>query len=308
MIREDQRAGGQNEALIKNLFSILIFDWNKPKQHRANYFLKFKFDKFASISTLNLFQILYDILNRKHLAGYHHICLLIIYHYLYEITEYEGEWSREFSLTLGSINDVLIMHNTEYQIAILKILVVHWNVDYWRINAEMDEGYSLTSHCQKKMEYESYKQSIMYLFNGYKPDNYSIYTKTFYSIHECNKQFFRLAFYLKEMTPKKFESEYEKYIQLYQNTHGDYWMVAIKPDVHLLLRIADGLELFKTVEFMFNKCPFIALNSNILMNFEDIGEFRAVLNRPLKRVELFKMVRKFTKFFNISLINFYNRI
>lgn len=82
---EDQRGGGQNEAIIKNLFSILIYDWNKPFQHHENYFLKLKFDKFASSSTLNLFQILYDVLNRRHLAGYHHICLLIIYHYLYEV-------------------------------------------------------------------------------------------------------------------------------------------------------------------------------------------------------------------------------
>lgn len=85
-IREDQRGGGQNEAIIKNLFSILIYDWNKPFQHHGNYFLKFKFDKFASASSLNLFQILYDVLNRRHLAGYHHICLLVIYHYLYEVS------------------------------------------------------------------------------------------------------------------------------------------------------------------------------------------------------------------------------
>lgn len=292
-IRDDQRGGGQNEAIIKNLFSILIFDWNKPIQHHDNfYFLKFKFDKFASTSSLNLFQILYDILNRRHLAGYHHICLLIIYHYLYEVSKFEGEWSEDFNITkLGSINDVLIMHNSEYQIEILKILVVHWNVDYWRIHEEVGDGYHLTSHRQKKMEYDSYKQSIMYLFNGHKPDNYSIYTKTFYSVHECNKQFFRLAFLLKEMTPKKFESEFEKYVKFYRDTHGEYWKVAIKSDVHLLLRIADGLELFKTVEFMFKKCPFIALNWNILMNFEDYGEFRAILNRPLKKKEMIKMVR-----------------
>lgn len=93
------------------------------------------------------------------------------------------------------------------------------------------------------------------------------------------------------MTPKKFESEFENYVKFYQKTNGEYWKIAIKSDVHLLLRIADGLELFKTVEFMFKKCPFIALNWNILMNFEDIGEFRAILNRPLKKKELRKMVR-----------------
>lgn len=293
-IREEQRGGGQNEAIIKNLFSILIFDWNKNVQQQANYFLKMKFDKFSSTSSLNLFQILYDILNRRHLAGYHHICLLIIYHYLYEITKYEGEWSNEFNLIhLGSINDVLIMHNSIFQIEILKILVVHWNVDYWRIHCENDDGYGLTSHRQKKLEYENYKRSIMDLFNYYKADNYSIYTKTFYSTHECNKQFFRLAFFLKEMTPKKFESEFEKFITLYQNTHGEYWRIAIKSECHFFLRIADGLELFKTVEFMFKQCPFVALNSNILMNFQDIGEFRSILNRPLKKEEIFKLVSKY---------------
>lgn len=210
------------------------------------------------------------------------------------MSKYEGEWSDDFELTrLGSINDVLIMHNTEYQIEILKILVVHWNVDYWRIHAaNAEEEYNFTSFRQKKMEYESYKQSIFYLFNGHKPDNYSHYTKLANSKQECNKQFFYLAFLLKELTPKKFETEFENYVKFYQKTNGEYWKIAIKSDVHLLLRIADGLELFKTVEFMFKKCPFIALNWNILMNFEDIGEFRAILNRPFKKNELKKMVRK----------------
>lgn len=76
-IREDQR-NSQNESIIKNLFSILIYDWNKPTQHHGNYFLKLKFDKFASASTLNLFQILYDVLNRKNLSNYHHVCLLVV--------------------------------------------------------------------------------------------------------------------------------------------------------------------------------------------------------------------------------------
>lgn len=99
------------------------------------------------------------------------------------------------------------------------------------------------------------------------------------------------------MLPKKFESEFERYVKFYQDGYGEYWKVAIKPDVHLLLRIADGLELYKTVEFMFKQCPFIALNWNILMSYEDIGEFFEILNEPLRKVDRMKMV-SFPEFFS----------
>jgi len=285
------------EGKLKNFFSILMHDWYEPSQNRGPHFLKLKFDIFAKSSNINLFQKLYEIINDESLYPYHHVCLMIIYYYMYEVEKLEGEWSDEFLINrLGSIDDILNfkVRNFEYQIEILKILVVHWNVDYWRIN------FHLTSSNDKKNLYENYKIAILNIFAHKFHENLS-QVKTIYTWPrnfklECDKFFFRLAFSLKEMLPKKFESEFERYVKYYQDGYGEYWKVAIKADVHLLLRIANGLELYKTVEFMFKQCPFIALNWNILMSYEDVGEFYEVLNEPAREVDRRKMVRRFDLF------------
>lgn len=284
------------ESKLKNLFSLLMHDWCEASfQKHCNYHLKLKFSAFAKVSPINLFQKFYDIINDETFQPYHHVCLIIIYYYLYEIEKSEGEWSDEFRINrLGAIDDVLNfrLKNFDYQIEVLKILVVHWNVDFWRIN------YHATSALEKKSMYEHYKASILNLFQFKLNYNYttSMYPTTVYTWPsnfklDCDRFFFKLAFSLKEMLPKKFESDFERYVKFFQDGFGEYWKIAIKPDVHLLLRIADGLELYKTVEFMFKQCPFIALNWNILTSFEEIGEFYEIMNEPMKRMERLKIVK-----------------
>jgi hypothetical protein len=309
-LEEVMRFYARNEKLreprIKNLFSLLMHDWCEASfQHHRRHHLKLKFAAYAKVSPTNLFQRLYDVLNDEALQPYHHVCLIVIYYYLYELERAEGEWSEEFRINrLGAIDDVLNfrLKNFDYQIEVLKILVVHWNVDFWRINTH------LTSAIEKRTVYEHYKAAILNLFTFKLNYNYTttagIYPTTAYTWPanfklDCDRHFFRLAFYLKEMLPKKFESEFEKYVKFFRDGFGEFWKTAIKPDVHLLLRIADGLELYKTVEFMFKQCPFIALNWNILMSFEEIGEFYEVMNEPMRRMERLKMVSE-GEFFEFS--------
>lgn len=96
------------EGKLKNFFSLLMHDWCEASQSRGPRFLKLKFDIFAKTSNINLFQKLYEIINDESLGPYHHVCLMIIYHYMYEVEKLEGEWSSEFHINrLGSIDDIL---------------------------------------------------------------------------------------------------------------------------------------------------------------------------------------------------------
>jgi len=259
------------DANIKNLFSILIYDWHCPKEETTHYVLSEKFEAYAT-SGESMFTKLFRIIDSEEHRGYNRICLRIIYQYLHErLNTIENFYEKTLfqDIITHAISDALKIQNEEYKVQILKILTVFLD------NTSDDI-------------YKHLKEQILECVN-YKFECHSVYRISLDSIEKhCDERFFKIAFLLKENRLKKFEFEFEDFIKTYQNYYGEYWKVAIKPNARLFYHICEEQcekKLLKTVEFIFHKCPFIELNSTILTTFEEVADFETIFNEPLSKCE-----------------------
>jgi hypothetical protein len=244
--------------------------------------LEIKFDAYRK-SGKSLFVKLFDIIDDDQYQGYHHVCLRIIYEYLHErnskiIQDEKLEQTENNplqSVVYQAIKDALNIENEEYKIRILKILTVFVrNVPH--------------------ENYEELKKKILDAVK-YKFEVFSSYHITIESITKhCDEKFFQLVFLLKENFLKNFEFAFEDYIQLYRKFYGEYWKVAMKENARLLYHVAEEQceqKLLKTVEFIFNHCSFIELNSTILSSLQQVDEFYVIFNEPLEDEEKEFLVR-----------------
>ncbi|KAL7026859.1 hypothetical protein ACKWTF_005204 [Chironomus riparius] len=269
------------DANVKNLFSILIYDWHCPKDESTNYCLSEKFEAYA-LSGESLFTKLYSIIDSEDHQGYNRICLRIIYQYLHErLNTIENFYEKTLfqDIITHTVSDALKIQNEEYKIQILKILTVFLD----------NTGDDIYKHLKEQIS-----ESVNYKF-----ECHSVYRISLDAIEKhCDEKFFKIAFLLKENRLKRFEFEFEDFIKTYQKYYGEYWKVAIKPNARLLYHICEEQcekKLLKTVEFIFHKCPFIELNSTILTTFEEVADFEAIFNEPLSKCEeeLLENVYKF---------------
>ncbi|XP_070506523.1 uncharacterized protein [Chironomus tepperi] len=271
------------ESNIKNLFSILLYDWHNHEPSKTMNNTKYdcldlKFDAYRK-SGKCLFVKLFEIIDNDQYQGYHHVCLRIIYQYLHEknlkIKSYQEEMDVESeinslqSVIYRSINNALSIKNKEYKNRILKILTVF-------LRDVPDQNY------------EELKFKILDAIN-YKFEVLSSYHIAIESIiKHCDEKFFYLVFQLKENFLKGFEFAYLDYIQIYRKYYGEYWKVAMKENARLLYHVAEEQcerKLLKSVEFIFNHCSFIEINSTILTSIQQVDEFYVIFNEPLDEKE-----------------------
>jgi len=270
-------------ANLLNLFSILMHDWNEPKSECFDYCLCEKFDQYE-LSGGSLMKKLINFFNVDELRPYHHVCMRIIYHFLHEkefklekksrltgYDKYTANEERNFQFMLDdSINKALKIKNEESRNEILKILTI----------------YLKTTPVKT---YESQKEEVLIALY-YKMDNYSPYEASIDSIAKlCDNKFFELIFLSKENCLASFELRFDKFIETYKKYYGEYWSIAIKPNIRLLFHLAtkerDQSEYSEIVDLILNKCSFIDMSSSILATFREVGDFFIIFNGTLQRKE-----------------------
>lgn len=150
------------------------------------------------------------------------------------------------------IEAALEIKNYEYKIKILKVLMVYWN----------------RRKIFDKLKYEKIKEQILSMLISSTSESIYKMSENFIE-YECNKSYFELCFLLKQNQLKKFEFQLEIFIEKCKKFYGDYWKYAIKNDGRYIKEVAENRKYYKTSEFIFHKCPFIELNSNIITEFEE---------------------------------------
>lgn len=254
--------------IVENLLSFLIYDWANPEScNDRNYCLILKSRQFKHETGKDLLEELYDVINDEERKFYRDVCLRIIFQYFYEVDVEEKKDSKEFTRIdeFGCINQVFEITNPTYKEKILKGIVVFWI----KTNSNDDI-------------YEEYKNKIMSL-----------------EMSSESKSFFEMEFLLKEKQNIKFEKSFVKYISDARKKFGDFYKIALKADLRLLSKITERHEMFKTTEFIFQKCSNIELNSSILTSFHEVQDFKAFRITPFETKALndFVSVLKNLKFF-----------
>jgi hypothetical protein len=163
------------------------------------------------------------------------------------------------------VEAVLKIKSYEYKIKILKVLMVYWN----------------KRKIFDRSNYEKVKEEILSILIPSSSESIYKMSENFIE-YECNKSYFELCFLLKQNQLKKFEFELEIFIDKCKRFYGDYWKYAVKNDGRFLKEVAENRKYYKTLEFIFHKCPFIELNSNILTEFEELQELIYVYGDGIK--------------------------
>lgn len=164
------------------------------------------------------------------------------------------------------IETALDIKNYEYKIKILKVLMVYWNKRKIFDRVLFDEiKHKILSSIPSSSSNSIFKMSEENIES------------------DCNKFYFELCFLLKQNQLKHFEFRLEEFIEKYKKFYGDYWKYAMKNDLRYLKEVAENRKHYKTVEFIFHKCPFVEMNSNIRTQFEEIKELLQVFSGVLSK-------------------------
>lgn len=221
---------------IRTLFSLLMFDWHNPDQGDEDvfYFLDSKFKQYENVTEKSLFCKLYETIDGEE-SNYKHICLMIIYQFLYELNGQKDCKEKIFGnlQEVMKVNDVLDMKDKEFAKKILKVFVAYW-----------------------------YKSD----------DNYRSGNEILYERLMEMSPFFELAFMLKEKLTSTFEKKFQKYIEQCKKNHGFYYEAKLKVDNRLLLHIAKQNKFTQIRSFIFRKCPFNEINATPLTNVQEISK------------------------------------
>lgn len=244
---------------IKSLLSFLVPDWFDHETTRARFYsLALKSRQFKQETNKNLLERLYELIDDNESKIFQEIILRIIYQYFYELDE-EREISAVFSESedILNIRKVFKIKSQEHKEKILQVLAVFW-----------------TSTVDSKIEYNKFKDKTLKALQS-----------------DEQKAFFNLAFMLKEKQIIKFQKEFEDYIKKSQKIYGEYFKIILKPLVRLLFKITSRQKMFKTGNFIFQKYPYIEVNSTIMKSFYDVQDFKVFNIYPFKSRKLADLVR-----------------
>lgn len=193
--RGEERIDIEQEEVItkspqaKNYLETLMDDWYDPKRENYGLVDKIKFEKIYEIAKIGLFDT---------------ICVRVIYQYIKELEEKDKAFADlENMWKLFCIDELLNLTNRVFVTEILKIIIVHWQVNETSNN----------SH------YEHYKSIVLQ------------------ARAESEKDFFNLAFLLHESLATKFENKFEEYLENNKKTFGDFYTFELIPQIRLLLVI-----------------------------------------------------------------------
>lgn len=222
--------------------------------------------KSFSIKGKSFFNALYDILNNEKEEIYHDACLRVVHQFIHEISLvlHEDEQRRLLLLAFPEpadqiqSNEVFRITNLQHMTKILQAFTVLWTT--------IDDD-----------RYESFKASTL-------------------SASKCDKKdFFNLAFDLRERRIAQFQNDFEEILEKSRKTYGDYHMIAMKPETRLLIIITEKLELFKLSEFIILKFPYIGVNSTVMTSIYDTQDFQVINTKPFTTKLVQELVRNFNR-------------
>jgi len=279
------------DACIKNLFSILMFDWFMLRENSPDcYFLTTKFKFFidsAEKTYEKLFKKLLDVFDSENYLEYYEFCYNIFYFLFSEIksTIYDNE--KEIVLNFRKIvvpnliEMVLKMRNKEYQTKILKLVTAFLD------NADEEIYINLKEKILESIQHDAspHQSACKISYNEI--------------MKHCDELYFKLLFLLNENLMMSFKFEYKKFKTAYQNYFGEYWTHEIKPNAQLLYIFTDLQQLIDTKEFLLIITEGVNLKSNITSTIKNVAELQAVFvesldtkhNELLVRI-LFKQISK----------------
>lgn len=267
----------EEDVNVKNLLTILIFDWHDPKEN-SEYFMIKKFRAYEA-SGKNLFQKLFSILDDKNNVNpyLHHVCLRVIYVYFDEC--FNNSENEEIKIESEYIQNLIIMvlnmRNTEYKMKILKILVVY-------MENTKDENYKTIKNQVLKATEFNYK--------------YISIAKVSYNsiVLHCDAQFFKLLFILKDNRVLTFKTEFDRFVETHMKLFGDFWKHAIKLNAQLLYHLAEMQGLRETAEHLLIKTTIFEIRHPIMQTLRIYDEFNVVFNEPLPKEDQKQLVMLFS--------------
>lgn len=253
---------------IENFFTFMMFDWFNPDPNQnKSYCLVLKSRQYYNEKKQHLLDKIYETIDDEGAKFYKSVCLLMIYQFMHELDQAEEERNKEklnhedqteeaFSKLDSFVTKrVFEIKDPVYREKILQILVVF-----------------LTP--ENISELEEFKQKTL---KKVRPNM------------ELNK-YFELAFMLKERKNIKFEKQFEEYIKLMAKIYGDYHETELKPHVRLLFKITERQKMHKTSEFIFQKCPYIEINSTIMTSFYEVQDFNVFNIVPFRTRYVYDLV------------------
>ncbi|KAL7051821.1 hypothetical protein ACKWTF_004645 [Chironomus riparius] len=262
-------------ACIKNLLSILMYDWFMlSKNSPDSYFLMTKFNFFSKSDEKmheKLFKKLLDVFDSSDNLDYYELCLNIIY-FLFSEIKYYLENTRvnvdNFRILVVPelIKMSLDMTNKEYRTKILKLVTAFLD------NAD-EEVYQILK--QKILE------SIQHEASPHQSACKISYNEI---MKHCDELYFKLLFLLHENLMMSFKFEYKDFMAVYQSYFGEFWTYAIKQNAQLLYVFSYLQELFDTKEFLLISTEGTNLKSNITSTIRKVAEFQAVFVEPLDKI------------------------
>lgn len=280
-------------ACIKNLFSILMFDWYEmTKKSPESYFLPKKFEFFRSSENKIYEKLFPKILNvfddpkNQELCQY---CLIVIYFLFSEvkgtIEELQKNEEEEKKIVSRSlINNfrrnvvpklivmVLKVKNVEYRTQVLKLVTAFLD------NADEELYEILKQKITDGIDKACLHQSVCKM-------SYNEIMK------HCDEFYFELLFLLNENLMMTFKFKYKNFKRHYENYFGEYWNYAIKQNAQLLYIFADLQQLVDTKEFLLMITEGTDLKSKITSTIKKVAEFRTVFIQPLDRKHKELLVR-----------------
>lgn len=249
---------------VESVLSYLMPDWFYPESTNCQtYALVEKSRQFEALEGLKLLEVLYDIINDESELMFREVCLRLIYQFLYECETLlkTEDMSVEDLENEMCIEKAFRIDNNEYRVKVLQILMVYSKYE---------------TSCP------AFEERILSYVDS-----------------DESKTFFKMIFLLKQRQIVRFQINFEKFLKEKRNTMGDFFKVALKHQVRLLFTITSRQRMFRTCEFIFQKFPFIGVNSTIMTSFLDNQDFKVILIHPLRN----KLMNRLVKYYWITFWN-----
>ena len=238
---------------VENFFSLLMFDWFNPSTANKNYRLVLKAEQFLKQTGEKLSEKLYEIIDDDQSKIYRDVCLRLIYQLVTELNE-EEKSSEEIEKLL-SYEKALSIKDIEYREKVLQVLLVFMT--------KPKENSSIYDEIKAKMTSSTSAEVTSY---------------------------FDLVFLLKEEKIAKFEESFIELMANCRSIYGDYSDVAMKPLVRLLNETAKQQKMKNIQDFLAMKFPQLKNSSIIMENINEVHNFNAFNDFPIKSSTLNELV------------------
>lgn len=247
-----------DELIEENLFSYLMFDWYNPEPVKY-YYLSEKIEKYhQKYPQENVFEHLFSMIDNKNNCIYKYVIMRLLYQYLFE-TEAEFKCENDIKKFRKCINQVetriLNVADKDIKASGLKIIYVFglkvWNSDDDTIESKIRNAIQVTDDERNTLN----KSILMHI--------------------EETCDFLRFCSLLKTSENRllEFQTGFDDHIQKMKGSYGDFFEKRINLNVQLLSILAEWKALYSIQNFIFQKFPYIGINTSIMTHFENVRAF-----------------------------------